>query len=489
MSPIPLSEFLRLGPEIFLAVAGMLMLLVSAFQRNHVNGHRGFSISAVVSLLLTGALLWYLQGDPSREVILGGMFIVDAYAVFLKVLLLTAAILTVFLSERFLAEGGYRPGEFYSLILFATCGMLLMASGYNLLSIWISLELMALSSYILAGYFKHQTRSNEAALKYFVLGALSSGVLLYGISLLYGVTGALRLDEVAEGVRVAVGTGDGQLLVGLGWLLLASGLFFKVAAVPFHVWTPDVYVGAPTPVTSYLAVASKVASFAILIRIFYEALRYLTPDWQWITAGLAMVTMIWGNLAALTQKNVKRMLAYSSIAHAGYILIGVLAATGEGLWAVLFYFLAYTFITVGVFGTVILLERREYAGETYEDYAGLARRSPFLAAMMLVFMLALTGMPPTGGFVGKIYLFAAAVEAGWIWVAVVGVLTSAVSLYYYMGLVVQMYFKESDEETPQPLYAPGLIGTIALCAAVTLLLGLAPGPFIDIAKASLLPLP
>ena len=488
MSPIPLIEFVRLGPEIFLATAGMVMLLISAFKRNSVNGYRGFTLFAVIALAATGGLLWTLSGGPSRELILAGMFVIDGYALFLKVLLLAAAILTVFLSERFLADGGYRPGEFYALILFATCGMLLMVSSYHLLTIWISLELMALSSYILAGYFKHQRKSNEAALKYYVLGALSSGVLLYGVSLLYGATGALRLDLLATALRDGT-AGDAALLVAVGWLMLAIGLFFKVAVVPFHIWTPDVYVGAPTPVTSYLAAASKVASFAILIRIFFEGLTPLAADWQWVTAGLAMVTMIWGNVAALTQKNVKRMLAYSSIAHAGYILIGVLAATGEGLWAVLFYLLAYTFITVGVFGTVILLERREYAGETYEDYAGLARRSPFLAAMMLLFMLALTGIPPTGGFVGKIYLFAAAVEAGWVWVAVVGVLTSAISLYFYLGLVVQMYLKDAGDTTPRPLYAPGLLGTIALCAVVTLALGLIPGPFIDLAKASLIPLP
>jgi len=480
------QEFLLLAPEIFLAVAGMFVLAVGSIGRGL--GHRAASLVALASLAVVGALVLTVQAPAAGgEAILAGMFVIDGYALFWKAIFLIATALTIVLSMRFVEEGNYPAGEYYSLLLFATTGMLFMASGFNLLSIWISLELMALSSYILAGYFKRQRRSNEAALKYFILGALSSGILLYGVSLLYGATGTVQLTELAA--RLPAAMAGESMLVGLGWILLAIGLFFKVAAVPFHVWTPDVYVGAPTPVTAFLAVGSKAAAFAILVRIFYQGLPPLKVEWQVVVAAVAAVTMIWGNLAALTQSNVKRMLAYSSIAHAGYILIGVLAATGEGLWAVLFYFLAYTFITVGVFGTVILLERREYAGETYEDYAGLARRSPFLAAMMLVFMLALTGMPPTGGFVGKIYLFAAAVEAGWIWVAVVGVLTSAVSLYYYMGLVVQMYFKESDEETPQPLYAPGLIGTIALCAAVTLLLGLAPGPFIDIAKASLLPLP
>ena len=407
------------------------------------------------------------------EAILAGMFMIDGYALFWKGIFLIATALTIVLSMR-LRRGGQLPaGEFYALLLFATTGMLFMASGFNLLSIWISLELMALSSYILAGYFKRERRSNEAALKYFILGALSSGILLYGISLLYGATGTVQLTELAERLPAAMAS-EGTL-VGLGWLLLAVGLFFKVAAVPFHVWTPDVYVGAPTPVTAFLAVGSKAASFAILVRIFYQGLAPLKVDWQIVIAAVAAVTMIWGNLAALTQSNVKRMLAYSSIAHAGYVLMGVLAASEDGLWAVLFYLLAYSFITLGTFATVILLERREYAGETYADYAGLARRSPFLAAMMLIFMLALTGIPPTGGFFGKVYLFAAAVESGWTWVAVVGVLMSAVSLYYYMGIVVQMYLRDPEDDTPTPLPSRLLAGAIGLCALITVLLGILPG--------------
>jgi len=363
--------------------------------------------------------------------------------------------------------------------------MLFMAGGISLLSIWISLETMALASYVLAGYFKEERRSNEAALKYFILGALSSGVLLYGISLLYGATGTVQLAELARALPGAVESGN-NLLVPLGWLLLAAGLLFKVAAVPFHVWTPDVYVGAPTPVTGYLAAASKAASFAILVRIFYQALEPL--DWQPVLAVVSAGSMVWGNLAALTQTNVKRMLAYSSIAHAGYILMGVLAVNEIGLWAVIFYLLAYTFITLGAFGTVVLLERREYAGETYADYAGLARRAPLLAALMTLFMLALTGIPPTGGFVGKVYLFAAAVEAGWAWLAVVGVLMSAVSLYYYFGLVVYMYLRDAEATTPTPLPAPALVGAVAFCAVATLVLGIFPGPFIELARGAALPL-
>jgi len=485
MDQIPFQEFLFMLPEGFLLVAGMILLLTSSAGRGVSS--RTATLFSLMALAATAVMVHWVAGEAPDEPILAGMFVLDGYAVYWKYLLLLATALTAVLSTRFLEEAGYRAGEFFSLLLTATTGMLLMAGGHNLLSIWISLELMALSSYILAGYFKQETRSNEAALKYFILGALSSGIMLYGISLLYGATGSLGLTEIAAGMPAAAATAP--TLAAIGWLMLAIGLFFKVSAVPFHIWTPDVYVGAPTPVTAFLAVGSKAASFAILVRIFYEALPHFALEWQVVTAAVAAVTMIWGNVAALTQNNVKRMLAYSSIGHAGYILMGVLAMSEDGLWAVLFYMVAYALITLGVFGTVILLERKEYAGETYEDYAGLARRAPYLAAMMLIFMLALTGLPPTGGFFGKVYLFAAALEAGWTWVAVVGVLTSALSLYYYLGIVVQMYFKESDDSTPSPRPAGGLVAVISLCAIVTVLLGIFPDSLVEFARASLLPLP
>jgi NADH-quinone oxidoreductase subunit N len=483
--PDQMKEFLLLAPEILLASAGLLLLLFGTVGRGLAN--REASIVAVVSLVLTGLVLGRVQDQLQweRYVILDGSFVLDGFAFFWKVLVLLATLLTVLISYRFVEEGRYRATEFYALLLFATSGMMFMASGYTLLTIWIGLETMALASYILAGYFKREVRSNEAALKYFILGALSSGILLYGISLLYGATGTVQLQALANNLQSAgAAGGEASVLIPLGWILLAAGLFFKVSAVPFHVWTPDVYVGAPTPVTAWLAAASKGASFIILVRILYEGLWPVAVDWQWIVAIVASASMIWGNVAALTQHNVKRMLAYSSIAHAGYLLIGVLALSKIGLWSVAFYLLTYTFVTLGAFGTVILLERREYAGEVAEDYAGLARRSPFLAAMMLFFLLALTGIPPTGGFVGKVYLFASAVEAGWTWVAVIGVVTSAISLYYYFGIVVNMYLRDSTQATPVPLRAPALVGVIAFCALATLLLGVMPGPFIALAQRS-----
>lgn len=486
MPAFDLREFWLLVPEIVLAIGGLVLLLAGSVGRGL--GGRSSAAWSLGFLTLAAVLVLTVQTvDPEPRLILGSSFILDSFARFFKLVILAATALTVLISVRFVEQDGYRSGEYNSLLLLATTGMMLMVGGFNLITIWIALELMALSSYILAGYFKRETRSNEAALKYFVLGALSSAVLLYGASLLYGATGQLRLDLLAAALPEALVTG--RLLVPTGWLMLSAGLLFKVAAVPFHVWTPDVYVGAPTPVTAYLAAASKTASFAILVRIFVQGLPALAPDWQVMVAAVASVTMIWGNLAALTQTNVKRLLAYSSIAHAGYVLLGLLAYSVIGLWSVAFYLLAYTFITLGAFATVVLLERREYAGEEVADYAGLARRAPWLAASMLVFLLALTGIPPTGGFVGKVYLFAAAIQAGWAWVAVIGVLTSAISLYYYFAIVVQMYLKESDGETPAPRLSPALATAIAACVVVTLVLGLYPGPFIEMAQATVLPLP
>jgi len=482
MPPIDPREFLLLAPEIFLTVSALVLLVWGSIGRG-LSSRLAATLS-IAATIVTSALVVWAQAESAGTPILAKMFILDRFAFFWKIVFLVATFLTLLVSERFIEEGRYRAGEYYSLILLATTGMLFMASGFNLISIWISLELMALSSYILAGYFKREKRSNEAAIKYFVLGALSSGILLYGISLLYGSTGTLHLEQLAGGLVNA--TANGNLLATVGWILVAIGLFFKIAAVPFHVWTPDVYVGAPTPVTAYLATASKAASFAVLMRVFFQGLGPLVVDWQIVVAAVAGLSMIWGNIAALTQTNVKRMLAYSSIAHAGYVLLGVLAANETGLWAAMFYMFAYSFFTLGAFGTVILLERKEYAGETYSDYAGLARRAPLLSAMMLVFMLALTGIPPTGGFFGKVYLFAAAIEAGWTWVAVIGVLTSAISLYYYMGIVVQMYLKDSEETSAVPLRAPVLVAALGICAVVTVLLGLLPGPLVDLARSSVI---
>jgi NADH-quinone oxidoreductase subunit N len=341
-----------------------------------------------------------------------------------------------------------------------------------------------LSVYVLVGYFKLEIKSNEGAVKYFVLGAASSAILLYGISLVYGSLGTLDLHEIRSSL-VAVPSANPLLVLGM--VLVGFGMLFKVAAVPFHVWTPDAYEGAPTPVTAFISVAPKAAAFAMFMRLFFDAFAPGVEHWRvvlWLTSA---ATMIYGNVAALTQDNVKRMLAYSSIAHAGYALMGLVAFNTMGAWALLMYMLVYAFMNLGAFGFVILLESKGYAGELISDFAGLARRHPGAALGMLIFMLALAGIPPTAGFMGKLYLFAAAVEGGYVVLAVIGVIMSAVSLYYYFRIVVQMYLREGDEEDAAPAeflrdrWAEVMIG---VCVFITILIGVWPAPVVGWAKSA-----
>jgi NADH-quinone oxidoreductase subunit N len=359
-----------------------------------------------------------------------------------------------------------------------------MVSGANLASLYVGLELMALSVYVLVGYFKLDVKSNEAAVKYFVLGALSSGVLLYGISLVYGVLGTLDLEAIRLSLD-EVPQENHVLLLGI--LLVAFGMLFKVAAVPFHVWTPDAYEGAPTPVTAFMSVGPKAAAFAMFIRLFAGAFAPEVEHWRTILIVASAVTMIYGNVAALTQDNVKRMLAYSSIAHGGYALMGLVAATPLGTWSILMYMFVYTFMNLGAFGFVILLESKGYAGETVTDFAGLSRRHPGAAAGMLIFMLALAGIPPTAGFMGKLYLFAAAVQAGYAWLVVIAVIMSAVSLYYYFRIVVQMYLRdEGDDAGAAEMHRDRWVeAMVVVCVVVTLLVGVYPTPVVAWAQGGL----
>ncbi|HEX7254188.1 MAG TPA: NADH-quinone oxidoreductase subunit N, partial [Thermoanaerobaculia bacterium] len=363
----------------------------------------------------------------------------------------------------------YPGGEYYSLLLFTGVGMFFMVAGSNLISIYVSLELMALASYVLAGYFKGEVRSTEAALKYFILGAFSSGVLLYGLSLIYGVSGKMALTDLAA----LAASGEGRNLFVLGILLLLAGLLFKTAAVPFHFWTPDVYEGAPTPITAFFSVGPKIAAYAILARIFYVGFPKFHADWGLVVALISAITLVWGNVAALLQTNVKRMLAYSSIAHGGYALLGVLGFRTEfGLWGILVYLLAYTFMNFGAFALVILLETKGYSAESVSDFNGLAKRNMPAAITMLVFLLSLAGIPPTAGFLGKYYLFAAAMRAGYAWLAVLAVLASAVSLFYYFRIAAAMFFSDGEGSRLQSSYA--LTAAVSICAVGTIVVGLAP---------------
>jgi NADH-quinone oxidoreductase subunit N len=474
------ADLVALLPE--LVLAGLAMVVLLAGLGTGKSRHGVLGAGAVFSLAVTGVALWLAASvtDPSAR-FFAGMFALDHFAVFFKALFLLSSALTILLSLDYLERNDYRPGEFHALVLFATVGMMTMASGTSLATIYVGLELMALSTYVLAGYFRREIKSHEAAAKYFVLGALSSGILLYGLSLVYGTTGTLDLSTLAK--ALAAGHVATPTLIGVA--LLACGFLFKVAAVPFHVWTPDVYEGAPTPITAFISVGPKAAAFAIFLRVFVGGLGPLDGQWRWLVGAAAALTMVWGNIAALTQDNVKRMLAYSSIAHAGYALVGLVAGGPSGVQSVLFYMLVYTVTNIGAFGFVVLLESRGFAGETVSDYAGLAGEHPVAAFGMLLFMLSLGGIPPTAGFMGKLYLFAAAVSAGYVWLVVVAVLMSAVSLYYYFRIVLQMYLRDGPGVESAPLVvAPWTERVIWACGLAVLVIGLLPAPFLTAAKAT-----
>lgn len=463
------SDLIYLLPEIVLTIGACVLLLAP------VSGMKGRSSAArwwtlAVLALTAGSVVlssqMVLEYDQSK--LFSAMFALDGFAIFFKLLLIATIALITLLSSDFLAEQRYSAWEYYSLLAFGLCGMFFMVSGVNLVSIYVGLELLSLSSYILAGYYKNESLSTEAAMKYFVLGAVSSAIMLYGISLIYGVCESLQLSAIRQQLTTMVE--NDALLVGI--LMLAAGLCFKIAAVPFHVWTPDVYVGAPTPVTAFLSTASKMAALAAFARIFYWGLSSFQVDWSLILAAVAALTMIVGNLAALTQTNVKRLLAYSSIAHAGYALMGILSVSETGLNAILIYSAVYIFATLGIWAVILVLRSAAYAGENIEDFEGLHRRAPFAAFAMLVFLLSLGGIPPTAGFIGKYHLFAAAIQGGFGWLAIIAVLMSAVSMYYYLRIAVAMYLRDGRDVAL--VTTPSLRVVVVACFVLTLGLGFLP---------------
>ena len=415
------ADFYYILPELVLAGGALLVLVVDVLTSRQQRPLLGW-VTIGVLLATTLTLLPFSNVDV---VVSRGLLAIDGFAFFFKLIFLLTALVTVLMSSSYLEVEGLRAGEYYFLILCATLGMMFMASGIDLVAIFIGLETMAVAFYILTGYLKPNRRSNEAAVKYFLLGAFSLGILLYGMSMLYGLSGTTNLRELATVLE----TREPSTLLILAVVLVVSGIGFKIAAVPFHMWAPDVYEGAPTPITAFLSVGSKAASFAMLLRIFMEGLPLLAEVWQPMFWVLAVITMTVGNLAALTQSNIKRMLAYSSIAHAGYILIGVVVNSSRGVTALMIYLMLYVFMQLGAFAVVVMLRRRDVIGDELKDLSGLYFRYPVAACAMLFFMLSLGGIPPTAGFMGKFWLFSAAIESGYIWLAVIGVINSAISLY------------------------------------------------------------
>ncbi|HEX8170398.1 MAG TPA: NADH-quinone oxidoreductase subunit N [Thermoanaerobaculia bacterium] len=473
------SDALFILPEIVLTIGASLLLIAPVTGFRSEGKAAKWSMLALLAITagtLVAAAALVQNVDQTRG--FARMFALDGFSIFFKFLFLITIALVTLLSDDYLRGTRYSPWEYYSLLSFALCGMMFMASGIHLAAIYVGLELLSLSSYILAGYFKNEQKSTEAAMKYFVLGAVSSAILLYGITLIYGVTGTLSLTVIDRVMSTLVS--NDALMFGI--MLLGAGLCFKIAAVPFHVWTPDVYEGAPTPVTAFLSTASKSAAFAIFARIFYVGMHHFRLDWQYVLAVVAALSMIVGNLAAITQDNVKRMLAYSSIGHAGYVLLGIIAVSEMGLRGILVYSVVYVFATLGIWATVLMLQQHEYAGEMVNDFDGLHRRAPFWAFAMIVFLLSLGGIPPTAGFIGKYFLFYAAVGAGFGWLAIIAVLMSAVSMFFYFRLVMAMYLRDGHEGA---LPAGGTLRFVAaVCLVITLLFGILPSPLIDQAAIS-----
>ena len=476
---LSISDFWYILPEIVLTIGSMVVLMADLVVPRERRGVlTGLSIAMLAA---TGAAILVVGSPDPRVTVSGGLLSIDAFAVFFKLLFLAAAALTLLMSGPYLEVEETSAGAYCFLVLAATLGMMFMASGVELVTIFIGLETMAVSFYILAGYLKPSPRSNEAAVKYFLLGAFSLGILLYGMSILYGLTGSTNLKEIATALAGGAGGNEEMLLVGV--LLIAAGVGFKIAAVPFHMWAPDVYEGAPTPITAFLSVGSKAASFAMLIRIFVEGLPLVSADWQLLFYWLAILTMTVGNVAAITQTNIKRMLAYSSIAQAGYVLIGFVVGTQRGISAALIYLAVYSFMQLGAFAVIVMLRRSDAVGDELKDFNGLYFRSPLAAFAMLLFMLSLGGIPPTAGFMGKLWLFGAAIDRGYIWLAVIGVLNSAVSLYYYIRVVVYMWLK-NEPAGSEPHLSPGVATALAVTLFATLALGLYPRPLFDLAELS-----
>jgi NADH-quinone oxidoreductase subunit N len=481
-----LSDFYYLLPEIVLTVGALFLLLADLMvprDRQSV-----LAWVAVGVLAASGAAL--IPVADAHVQISHGLMAIDRFALFFKVIFLGSAALTILMSVQYLDVEGTRAGEYYFLILCATLGMMFMASGTDLITLFIGLETMAIAFYILAGFLKPSRRSNEAAVKYFLLGAFSLGILLYGMSILYGLSGTTNLRSIAT----ALSGQERDPRLALAVILVVAGMGFKIAAVPFHMWAPDVYEGAPTPITGFLSVGSKAASFAMLLRIFVESLPEMRVTaaagaagpaigWSTLFYVLAVVSMTVGNFAALTQSNLKRMLAYSSIAHAGYVLIGVVTGTARGFTAMLIYLFVYAFMQLGAFGVLSMLRRTDSIGDELKDLNGLYFRNPFAAIAMLLFMLSLGGVPPMAGFMGKFWLFGAAIESGYVWLAVIGVLNSAVSLYYYVRIVVFMWLK-NEPSGSTPVTSPAYALVLGVAVIATILLGVYPQPLFQFAQAS-----
>jgi len=476
MPLVPLPDFLPALPEMLLASAAMALLLVGVFRgEGSARLVSWLSVAVLIAVLVVTGLI-----GGERQVGFYGMFVTDAFAVFMKALVLVGSAVSIIMALRYNEEHAIARFEFPVLILLATTGMMVMISANDLITLYLGLELQSLALYVVASFDRDSVRSTEAGLKYFVLGALASGMLLYGASLIYGFAGTTSFAALSQLLDGAVKPSNG-LIIGL--VLVAVGLAFKVSAVPFHMWTPDVYEGAPTPVTAFFSVAPKIAALALFIRFLVEPFGGLVVEWRQIIVFLSVASMILGAVAAIAQTNIKRLMAYSSIGHVGYALIGLAAATPAGIRGVLVYMAIYLFMNLGTWAVILCMRQKGQMLEEISDLSGLGRTQPGLALALGIFMFALAGIPPTAGFFGKLYVFLAAIDANLIGLAVIGVVASVVGAFYYLRIVKVMYFDEPLAAFDRPI-AIELKWVLAVTVIVTMFFILLPDPIVGGAEAA-----
>jgi len=482
------ADYAAITPEIVLTIFGLGILLIDFLIREKRDKYLN-AVTALIGLGMAGVqLVRFWRGSllPLPYSGFGGAFALDSFAIYFKLIVIVATALVVLISVRYLEIEEAHFGEYYALLLFSVVGMMFMASGRDLIVLFISLELMALCEYVLTGFLRGNRRSNEAAMKFFLLGAFSSGLLLYGMSLLYGIGNSTNLSVIAE--RLA----DRPSPDPLSWMAmitLLAGLFFKIAAVPFHQWTPDAYEGAPTSITAFISVAPKAASFAILLRVLLVGMWPLRLEWQVLMMGVAVATMVVGNLAAITQTNIKRFFGYSTISHVGYLLLGLVAAADgnpEGLTAVAIYLLVYSFMNLGAFAVIIMMRRKNLVGDEIDDLSGLMARAPGSAILMLIFLLSLAGIPPTAGFIGKYFIFLSLIQTRHYFLAVLAAAFAVVALYYYFRIVVAMFMKKPLDTVPLAT-SPGVSVALGITLGMTLIVGVYPQPFIVLAREAIRP--
>lgn len=477
-----LAEVSLTSPLVEILLAALTVLFLGLYLKEE--NHRALTWISILGLAMAGAMTFVFW--PVAEGVFYDSLRLDGFSLFFTNLFLGAAAITLLCSVHYLPETNIQKGEFHALILFSTLGMILMATANDLILFFLALETMSVGVYTLTGMWPQRIKAGEAAMKYFLNGAFASGFLLYGIALIFGATGSTNLSRIAD--SATQGALQGDMLLSTGVILLLIGLAFKVAAVPFHFWAPDVYEGAPTPVTGFMAVTVKAAAFAGWSRILMHNLAPLEGQWSFVLWAISILTMTVGNVLALAQSSVKRMLAYSSIAHTGYLLIGVLAGEKVGGPAILFYLLVYTLMTLGAFGVLMALKEGENDNESYRDFAGIGFKHPFLGLTMSIFMFSLAGFPPFGGFTGKFYLFRAAIEADQTLLAIIGVVNSLISVTYYLRVIVMMYMEEGTGTAKSFTRSPYLYAAIAVTALGTVWLGVAPEFPLDLSRISFLSL-